>query len=603
MLRLLEGDEPQALWPLPSLLELRAAAKSDLDSTRERRVSLRIGVDLGSTSCAVVEEDDARAPLGGKLLAPDSAPSGFLLLAGDAASAHRYGCGESLRVRDGQLAAALCASSPEALASVLRGEGFAEQLWLPQAGGGETALEADRFKSPELLQHAEWLAALEEGGAPLAIEEVSRKLLHAYARLLGRALACAHATPISAAEGGLFHLRAPRLDMAELVLTHPRGAWSARSPGSFREVLEGAAEELCQGLRCAWSQASHRPICEPSAVRAARAANSADRHPIELGADFGGLTLQIAVRAPAPPGRPRPLIAGSSSCFLLGGEPCLSAAAFAAAGLDEPLRKADADERVELRAAYRAHAKRMRAWTGSGLCQEPASRQQSLALRAAIFETIVPLLRRQLVATLRRAAPDFAGLRGAGVHLVLLGDGWKLLALDAPEAQREAAMLERIQEHLTSEPLLPGADLLFERIGKPRLCEGALRVAADEPGPERLPELQGIDTQSGQRFFGLAEDAAGPRHAPSTADPWWQEFSKGAAENLLRVEQWFGRGSPFASRLADGHRSFAPGQSLLRQWLDLSGPSLVALRIFDRLRTQPSSERGSTAPPPIKTKR
>jgi hypothetical protein len=74
--------------------------------------------------------------------------------------------------------------------------------------------------------------------------------------------------------------------------------------------------------------------------------------------------------------------------------------------------------------------------------------------------------------------------------------------------------------------------------------------------------------------------------SPSASDPWWQAFS-GGADSLLRVEQWFrAQGSPFRGRLAAGKLAFDPKRPLLKQWMDVSGPSLVALRIRDAL-TEP----------------
>jgi hypothetical protein len=56
----------------------------------------------------------------------------------------------------------------------------------------------------------------------------------------------------------------------------------------------------------------------------------------------------------------------------------------------------------------------------------------------------------------------------------------------------------------------------------------------------------------------------------------------------LRVEQWFRAGEPpFRSGLAGGKLSFDPRRSLLKQWVDLSGPSLVALRIHSLLQRPP----------------
>src|SRR5207302_10935995 len=95
------------------------------------------------------------------------------------------------------------------------------QLWLPQAGEGDPAVIADRFKSPELLLLSEWLANLPQ----LDPTTVSRTLLESYGSLLGRSLAAAHATPLVVAEGGRWALRWPRLERAQAVMTYPQCAW------------------------------------------------------------------------------------------------------------------------------------------------------------------------------------------------------------------------------------------------------------------------------------------------------------------------------------------------------------------------------------------
>jgi hypothetical protein len=119
---------------------------------------------------------------------------------------------------------------------------------------------------------------------------------------------------------------------------------------------------------------------------------------------------------------------------------------------------------------------------------------------------------------------------------------------------------------------------------------------------EEPVELQGVDAAEAgtvrQRWFGIAGMAAQPSGvaspaapgfgslSPSSGDPWWQGFS-GGADSLLRVEQWFrAQGSPFRTRLSGGKLAFDPRRPLLKQWLDVSGPSLVALRIREAL-TEP----------------
>src|SRR5207244_1590496 len=131
----------------------------------------------------------------------------------------------------------------------------------------------------------------------------------------------------------------------------------------------------------------------------------------------------------------------------------------------------------------------------------------------ALLQIVLELLRRQLEGTLRRAAPDLTALRGAGVRLHLLGEGWKLIALDVPDELREAQTLRRIEERLEQAPLLQ-APLQLQRLTKRRVCEGALRVRAGDGPPDPALELQGVDVGSAyglrQRWFGIADPGAAP---------------------------------------------------------------------------------------------
>jgi len=79
--------------------------------------------------------------------------------------------------------------------------------------------------------------------------------------------------------------------------------------------------------------------------------------------------------------------------------------------------------------------------------------------------------------------------------------------------------------------------------------------------------------------------AAEPDLLPHREDAWWRDFA-GGTESLLRVEQWFsGRpdASPFQTALAGGNLAFDGHRSVLKQWLDVSGPSLIALLIRQAL--------------------
>ena len=505
------------------------------------------------------------------------------MLAGDPATAHEVGCAEQLLAPGAQLPTALAAASSRALADLLHGAPEAlDQLWLPQGPLSESdpaPLLIDRFKSPELLLLSDWLGQLPPSLAER--EEVSRKLLAAYAYQLGRTLAAAHSTPLVTAEGGRWTLHRPSLSSAEAVLTYPECSFDSAGRHPFRSVFDAVGRELCRGLAAAWAEASHRLVADPAAAHDGRGRTRDERHPLEAFVDFGGLTLQITVRLPRAQSRPEPFIPGSSMSYLLGGERLIDAAAFAAADRDAP---------AALRDAYRTTARRWRALIASGGSLREAEGARHRAVGEALLETVISLVRRQLEGTLRRAAPDLTTLRGAGVRLNLIGEGWKLVALDVPDEERETEALRRIEDHLARRPLLE-APLQLQRMTKRRVCEGALRVRTGDGPPEQALELQGVDVGSSdglrQRWFGVADPraAAEPDLLPHREDAWWRDFA-GGTESLLRVEQWFsGRpdASPFQTALAGGNLAFDGHRSLLKQWLDVSGPSLIALRIRQAL--------------------
>ncbi len=588
VLRILEGREPQALWDLPALWRACNASAPEaavLDSLAATPGTLRLAVDLGSTSTLVVEEDSAAAgSIGAKLFpygARRPAPSGLRRLAGDPATAHRVGCAEQLLAPSGQVPTALAGATPQAIAGLIEGlPGAKEQLWLPQAPSGEDGgppFLVDRFKSPELLLLSDWLARIPAAATDRA--RVSQTLLDAFAWHLGRTLAAAHAAPLVTSEGGGWTQRAPRLGSVEAVLTYPDCGFDAASGRSFRAVFEDAAGELCRGLAAAWAEASHRLVPDPKAARAGRPRAQDERHPIEAFVDFGGLTLQITVRVPAAAGRPAPHIAGSSISYLLGGERLIDAAAFARADRETPLA---------LREAYRATARAWRALIASGGALRDAEAARHPRVGEALLDLVLGLVQRQVDGTLRRAAPDLSTLRGAGLRLHLLGEGWKLSALDVDDELREAEMLRRVGECLARRPLL-AEPVQLHRMTKRRVCEGALRVRGSDDTQEPALELQGVDVASPdglrQRWFGIADPGRAPEPdlLPHPDDPWWREFASGAP-SLLRVEQWFsGAFSPFETGLSGGNLSFDGRRSVLKQWVDVSGPSLVALRIRQAL--------------------
>jgi len=595
VLRVLEGREPQAVWDLAALWRARASSAAEASAGRPESgapaATLRLAADIGSTSTVVVEETSAVAgSIGGKLLCESvrrEVPSGFRRLAGDAGTAHRYGCAEQLLAPAGQLPTVLAAPGPRALAAAIAGDAAAaEQLWLPQAaavgGPSDDSLRADRFKSPELLALSDWVTGL-PAGSDVDRGRASRRLLEAYGYLLGRTLALAHAAPLVTPDGGDWRLRWPKLGSVEAIVTYPHGAWSAETAEPFAGVFDGVGRELCRGLRAAWQTAEPRMVADPAAANAARDEAVEGRTPIEVFVDFGGLTLQITVRLPSPQGRPAPFIRGSSMSYLLGGERFIDSAAYAGADRGGP---------AALRDAYRSMARRWRLLISGGGHLEADESALASALRATLLETVLALVRRQLEGTIRRAAPDSTALRGAGVRLYLLGDAWKLTALDAPDEHREAAMSRHVNEWLAANPLCPAAPLQLQRMTKRRLCEGALRVRSDAAPCEELVELHGVDVSSAEgpwkRWFGVAEADAPPPSdlAPRRDDPWWQALAGDDARDgsLLRVEQWFSApGSPFRSGLAGGKLAFDGRRSILKQWLDVSGPSLAALRIHAAL--------------------
>ena len=379
-------------------------------------------------------------------------------------------------------------------------------------------------------------------------------------------------------------------------MTYPHSAWSTDTAEPFSRVFDGVGRELCRGLRAAWQSAEHRMVPDPAAANAARDLPQDSRHPIEAFVDFGGLTLQITVRVPHEAGRSAPFVGGSSMSYLLGGERLIDSAAYAAADQDGP---------AGLREAYRTTARRWRLLISRGGHLEQAESPLADAVRETILDAVLALVRRQLEGTLRRAAPDLTGLRGAGVRLYILGEGWKLAALDTPDEHREEAMLRHVTGWLDRRPLLAEAPLQLQRMTKRRLCEGALRVQSEGELDEQSLELQGVDSSSAgslwKRWFGIVEPDGPPaadlllgRH-----DPWWQALTGDAGRDgsLLRVEQWFSvPGSPFRTGLAGGRLAFDGRRSVLKQWLDVSGPSLVAVRIHAALsqRNEPGAGR---APP------
>jgi hypothetical protein len=545
VLRLLEDDEPQALWDLRPLRLARLGDERTPDGVSATPVSLRIALDPGNVSTAIVEEEEASAGApGGKLLGGRAPGSGLVRLAGDEQSAHRYGCAERLNSSGSRVPTVLCAAGPEVLAALLRGECGPEQLWLSQAGEGPgPALRLERFKSSD-----------DPGLA-------DPRLLEAFGALLGRTLAAAHASPLTLAGTADSPGRAPRLERADCVLLF------ARSPTDRdRARVDAFGAALCEGLRAAWSASSHRLLS-----RFAAAAPSRDRahFPVEIDARLGGRQLQIAVHLPLREGRPALAVPTSTARFQLGGERLLEAVSLACA---EP-------GGASSRAKFQARLLEMLRLAGG---DSPALLEANMAraVRETLLRWTTRLLERQLAGTLRRSSPDGATMQGAGVRVRLFGEGWKLLALDVPDDRREGEV-ERILERAFAAPaLFAHAPRRAEWLPAQRLCAWAIHLEQEQEEPGGA-ELTGIDTLAGPRWFSRVEDDA-RAPVPSPTDPWWRDFTEEIPGPLLRSDQWFARGPPFESGLAGGLLAFAPGRSVLRQWLDLCGPSLFALQLRKR---------------------
>src|SRR5207302_388048 len=205
-----------------------------------------------------------------------------------------------------------------------------------------------------------------------------------------------------------------------------------------------------------------------------------------------------------------------------GGERLIDSAAYAAADQDGP---------AALREAYRTTARRWRLLISRGGHLEQRESGLAEAVRDTILDAVFALVRRQLEGTLRRASPDLTGLRGAGVRLYILGEGWKLAALDTPDEHREDAMLRHVTGWLARRPLLAEAPFQLQRMTKRRLCEGALRVQPDTELDERSLELQGVDSSSAgglwKRWFGIVEPDGPPAMdlVLGRDDPWWQTLT------------------------------------------------------------------------------
>jgi len=545
VLRLLEDDEPQALWDLQSLCHARLGNERTPHGVSAAPVSLRIALDPGNISTAIVEEEEASAGApGGKLLGGTAVGSGLVRLVGDAKSAHRYGCAERLNASGSRVPTVLCAAGPEVLAALLRGECGPEQLWLSQAGEGPgPALRLERFKSSD-----------DPGLA-------DPRLLQAFGALLGRTLAAAHASPLTLAGDADSPGRAPRLERADCVLLFER---SPTDRDRARVDAFGAA--LCGGLRAAWSASTHRLLS-----RFAAAAPSRDQanFPVEIDARLGGRQLQIAVHLPLREGRAALAVPNSMARFQLGGERLLEAVSLACTEPDGASSRANFQ--VRLLEMFRIAGGDSRA-----VLEANAAR----ALRDTLLRWTTRLLDRQLAGTIRRSTPDGATLQGAGVRVRFFGEGWKLLALDMPEGRREGEVARILERAFAASELFARGPRRAEWLPSQRLCAWAIHLEQELEEPPGA-ELTGIDTLGGPRWFSLADDDV-RAPVPSPTDPWWREFTEEIPGPLLRTDQWFARGAPFESGLAGGLLSFAPGRSLLRQWLDLCGPSLFALQLRKR---------------------
>ncbi len=589
---------PTALFWLPALWHRRFQRKPEAGG-RDPRIPggarLSLGIDIGSRTTGVTARADGGSELSQQLDLPSDLPlpSGFALLSGEARSAHRHGCGESLELRDGYLPTALQIGSPAALRALLRAPEDDEavfQAWLPQVPPGLPQGDAvvprlELFKSPELLHHAEalpdLLAASELAATrpDLAPAQASFALMHAYGRLLGHAVAALHASP-----GSDPHAPAraawPDLQEVSVAMAFPKLRWpehGASGPKTYAELYQAVGERLCSALRFAWARVEGpRLVADPDAAKAMSPAAPAEHERIQVVADFGGLTLQISCELLAQPGRPAPLIAGSTMTYVLGGERWLEAAAFALAG-----------QKPDVRSAYAGELRGLRNLVGNDAPLDP---RRAGAIGSALLAKVSALISRQVHGTLTRAAQHAAGFRGASAHVLLLGDGWKLFALDRPSAEREAALRAGIVAEARG--WLRAAEVSevrVERRTKQDLCKGAITAGATSGLAPPLVPLHLVPT-SGQEplsWFASPDPDGDGRAAIDTSDLWWADELKGPSgpAALCTPSQWLtaAGGSRFANRLRGTETSYEARQPLLEQFLRTSGPSLIALHIYDLL--------------------
>jgi hypothetical protein len=662
VVRLTDGDStqppPTALFWLPALWHRRQGEKAQAGGREpqlDQGARLSLGIDIGSRTTGVAARAENGRDVLGQVDLPSGLPlpSGFTLLLGDPAQAHRFGCGEELELRDGYLPTALQVSSPAALRGLLRApkeDDAVFQAWLPQqprAARADTQPPAlstradtqppalssradtqppalstrpdtqppalsthsepqppalssrpepqppprlELFKSPELLHHsdamAELLAATDPAvPRPDAPARASLALMHAYGRLLGHAIAALHASP-AADPHAPDRLSWPQLGSISVAMTYPRLRWSGGAPGdpaTYAELYQSVGERLCGALRFAWPQVSGpRLVADVDAAKATSREVAPAHECVKVTADLGGLTLQVTCEIFAQPGRQALQLPGTSMTYVLGGERWLEAAAFALAG-----------RAPDVRSAYVAGLRELRRLIAGGAALDDA---RAAPLGEELLETVGLLIARQVQGTLKRGAPHGGGLGGASARVLLLGDGWKLFALGRPSEAREAAVREELLARAAV--WLRAADVTdvqFERRSKRDLCQGAIAAAAPSaPSAPPLPSLHlmgmkngALDTQ-GASWFSIPDPERAGEAQLETDDPWWREELRGPERPaaLCAAEQWLAAQghSRFENGLRGTESSYDLAQPALEQFLRTSGPSLVALRLYRRLR-------------------
>lgn len=553
-----------------------------------------IAFDFGTTTSCVVEKVTvARAgahTLGvsfdvGRAESPPP-PSGWHTLVGDRERAGAFGCGEQLRLRGGYLATSLLFADRDVVDRFAApGRADPYSAWLPQQSNARTVEKAERFelrrfKAPELLEYVPAHQSI--GRSALAFRSLGR-----YARLLGEAVAAAHATP-SPHDGS-----APPLHRLNVALSYPELKWSedgqlTASGKVYREkIAEIGSAALLPSLRYAWPIVQEASlVAETTAARANRRLfgnEDSDRAPVIVLADFGGLTLHVVVELRGVAGRGlEPDIRGSTMTYKLGGELFLDACALA------PIKVWD-------RARFERYAGflRERIDEGHTLNELPAL---AIALEKVIAARIVELTCRQIEATLRRA--DHAGrYLDAPIAVHLMGQGWLLSGLSSADAERREVVKQIFGERFRRR-LSPRVSL--EMLDKKDLSSGALSATDGNSGGvmetsenhRALPSLLGVEItekHGSKRWYSLVGGSEEESIVPiSSEDDWWRAFTAGAdgvqKPALMHRALWFGEHDPFGVRFVGStFLRYPAAVSPVAGWVEQCGPSALVLDLLGEL--------------------